>query len=1835
MQSVLYGLKQVLAAVVATSLIFSVAPPPSRAETQPSHVTLRPRNFPALGVSGRHSRLSPSSASFAISPEFGNSLKVRGSSADHSKNRTVIPLVAASPAKLHTPNLESESVVKPSHPGDTKYLVARPLAFIQNKGQFNNQVKFQVSGNGKTLWLTDSGIVFDFAQAKSTQTSARLSESQPGKVDLNTLSGDGNPSMEKPALRDMERHVIYQDFVGANHDITIETKDPQPGDHNYLTGSDPSKWQTQVHGFSEIVYHEIWKGVDLRLYGKGPDLEQEFIVRPGADLGQVHVAYQGIDRLEVAKDGSLVIRTTAGEMRESAPRIYQEIAGHRTPVEGRFKLLTATSYTFQISPYNKEYALVVDPTLLYSTFLGGSSPTDTASGIAVDASGNAYIAGNTGSTDFPTTPGAYRTTIGSPGGMFVTKLNPSGSALVYSTYLTGASYTNGIAVDAQGNAYVAGLNAWNVFGFPTTSNAYNQSCSASGFLTVLNQTGTGLVYSTCFGDGASVSSMAVDGAGHAFIAGSTNNPALPTTLNAYQPSYPGSRQSSAFAMSFDTTASGAASLTYSTYFGISSSNSQAYGTGAYAIAADLYGNMYITGFAGDSLPVTVGAFQSSLATGVMCNPFANTQWTCPDGFVAKFNPSASGAQSLIYSTYIGGPGNDAPLAIAVDSSGNAYVTGYTFSQGFPVTPGAFQSSWPYSGNVAVSFVSKLNAAGSGLLYSTYLAGGGVRPDVTGYGIALDSLGDAYVTGVTVSAGFPVTPDAFQSTFSNANNGGHAFLTKFNPNGSALLYSSYLSGGLGDDVATSVAVDQTGDAYVAGHTSSGNFPTTVAAFQQMMNGTGDAFVTKFPLGGTFRALDISPKSGGNAGVVTVTAYGSGFHAGMSLTLRGGTQDIIASPVTVGATGSELNATFDLHGALPGARDLVFTNTDGTTLTISNAFTVTNGGAPNLWVQIVGRGGISPGSNTNIDVVVGNQGSVDAVGVPVTLAGIPSAWKVTPDFAITPPPPIPGAAPIDWSAVPIVFDTNSSQGQVVPLFIPFVAPHSIVALHFTIYANDIFPPTLLQANVGAPFFQSPMSPAALNCLQSLTDFAWSALGLFPLASCASAVKHLLADQFLLATRIGYMSNSQVVFSLTQNLIDVTAFALSSAECGIKVIPGLGQIVAAFEAGYAFGNVLVSCLPVLKALIATLSIVDLAPHDPNEKLGAGGVGQQKYLSGSEVIPYSVLFENEPTATAPAQTVTVTDVLDPSLDLSRLRLGAITIGGKRIPTSPTFAPKIGLYEATANLDLRPTLNLLMTVDAKLDPSTRTMTWTFNSIDPSTGMPPIDPTIGFLAPGMEGSVFFSANPVLGLTTGTQIVNQASVVFNNLAPISTLPWTNTLDSAPPTSQVSSLPPSEGLNGFTVLWTGTDVGSGIQDFTIYVADNGGPFTVWQQNTTSTSATFTGQLGHTYGFYSIARDLVGNVEAAKSTAEATTQVTTDTTPPVTTAVVSAASNGAGWNNSNVTITLNSTDNEPGGTGVKQIQWSLEGAQTGSSTVPGNTTTVTISTEGTTTLTYFGTDNAGNVEGAHTLTIKLDNTPPVLTIAENPPPNANGWNNTDVIVSFVAVDTLSGVGMVSGPVTVTQEGAGQVVTGSATDVAGNLVTGSVVVNLDNTPPEAFLQFDPVSHDVVLFGRDSLSGVAPGPVTPISVQPVDKDKDKDDGEGEDNRHGEGEDARAEIRTYNVLDLAGNSLLLVEKVRKHEHEISARILSLQYNGGAIVKLPRNEEAFEWELSKDGTLRELHQEFRAGRGEEDPRVEAQFRSRRNQTVVVQQEPEPKTRVTKPGLDLLRMATSGGKLTIEF
>jgi hypothetical protein len=882
-------------------------------------------------------------------------------------------------------------------------LKRQQATFVENRGQFDGRVRYQLKTGGGTAWLTNNGVVFDFLHARAeSKPETRNSKlipipDSPSPASYFLLPGplqllfDGQLTKERAGLPGLrapdpeslanDRLVFSEDFVGAHCSPEAEAKQAQPGIYNYFIGKDPNKWVTHVRAYREVIYHDVWDGVDLRLYGNSifanPEaqvpspgsLEQEFIVRPGADITKVQVAYNGIVGLKIAEDGSLVVSTALGELRESKPVIYQEVAGKRVPVEGHFKLTGEKMYSFELGSYRSQYALVIDPTLSYSTFLGGSQgyglvgfgdENEWGTGIAVDSSGSAYVVGLTASTDFPTTTGSFQPTISGSLDAYVTKLSPDGSQLAYSTYLggSGKSVATGVAVNSTGEAYLTGSTQP---GFPTTANAFLQA-GFGPFVTKLSAAGDALVYSSYLQSGGTVlaydlgSGIAVDSSGRAYVTGTTTSAGFPVTATAFQPTFAGGTDG--FVTVIDPSQSGAASLVYSTYLG---------GAGGVALALDSSGNAYVTGAAPPGIAMTSTAFQTSCG-GSEC------------AFVAKLNPSATtGPQSLIYSTYVGGTGISEGDAIAVDASGDAYFTGATQSgSGFPTTAGAFQTV-PSADTTSTVFVTKVSPDGSKLVYSTFLGGShGIGTFAWG-GIAVDAAGNAYVASATASPTFPTTLDALQSTFHGGNiSGWDAFLTILNASGSALVYSTYM-GGANDDKATAVALDAAGSAYVTGFTLSAEFPTTPLAYQKTVNGSGDVFIMKFsaglPAGLTITGLTAT--TGGNSGSVTDTIVGTGFTQGSTAQLVcGGQPAIVGTNVTVASAGTSIIATFNLQGTAPGTCDVVVANASGTSVTDSQAFTVEQGGAPRVWVDLVGLDKIRVGTPEAFYAVYGNRGNVDA-------------------------------------------------------------------------------------------------------------------------------------------------------------------------------------------------------------------------------------------------------------------------------------------------------------------------------------------------------------------------------------------------------------------------------------------------------------------------------------------------------------------------------------------------------------------------------------------------------------------------------------------------------------------------------------------------------------------------------------------------------------------------------------------------------------------------------------------------------------------------------------------
>jgi hypothetical protein len=771
-----------------------------------------------------------------------------------------------------------------------------PLSFEANRGQTDPQVKFVARGSGYTLFLTHRG-----------EAVLALRKSAPRRDPLKPASLVSMPATLNPDAAD-PLAIVRMKLVGANAKPRAEALDELTGKVNYFISNDPKKWRTNVPIYTKVCYRDVYPGVDLMYYGNQRQLEHDFIVAPGADPRSITLNLAGAEKLSLDPQGALVLAVKDGELRLDKPHIYQEMDGARREISGGYVLKNAHQVSFQIAAYDASKPLVIDPTLFYSTYLGGSS-FDEGIGIAVDSGGDAYVTGVTDSINFPTTPGAFQTSLSGGRNAFVTKLNPTGSALVYSTYLGGSSFDQGygVAVDSGGDAYVTGFTESS--NFPTTSGAFQTSLPgfANAFVTKLNPSGSGLVYSTYLG-GSSVDEgfgIAVDSGGNAYVTGVTESANFPTTPGAFQTSLPGA--GNAFVTKLNPAGS---ALVYSTYLGGSTFEE------GFGIAVDSGGNAYVTGVTESSnFPTTPGAFQS-----------ADPGLGSFHAFVTKLNPAGS---APVYSTYLGGSGSDEAFlsAIAVDSGGNAYITGLTNSVNFPTTPGAFQSADPGLGNYH-AFVTKLNPAGSAPLYSTYLGGSSTDE---GFSIAVDSAGNAFVTGFTISPNFPTSANAIQPA---PGGSGDAFVTVLNPKGAALVYSSYL-GGSGGDEGLGIALDPSFNAYLTGFTNSPNFPTTPGAFQTtapLPPGSGDAFVTKI---------------GGFQTDAPITATGTTSSATEGVTFTG----MVATftDPDPASTAGEYSATIDWGDATPPTPGTISGPTGGP-FTVSGTHTYAEQGTYSVTVTI---------------------------------------------------------------------------------------------------------------------------------------------------------------------------------------------------------------------------------------------------------------------------------------------------------------------------------------------------------------------------------------------------------------------------------------------------------------------------------------------------------------------------------------------------------------------------------------------------------------------------------------------------------------------------------------------------------------------------------------------------------------------------------------------------------------------------------------------------------------------------------------------------------------------
>jgi hypothetical protein len=798
------------------------------------------------------------------------------------------------------------------------------MFFIENKGQWPDEVLYLCRMGGLDAWITKYGMNYTFYRVEKNKTAefARIAQGLP--------KGKFEDDHENATL--LGHRVLFK-LRNHNANPQREGKQQQEGYYNYFIGNDPSKHASFVGLYKEAVIKEVYAGIDMRYYFDKGSLRYDYIVHPGGDPKAIAFELEGQNDVYVKK-GNICFTTRFGEVAMAELRTYQ---GAKT-IPSRFEK-QGDVWKIAVGNYDKTKDLVIDP-LIYSTYLGGTD-TDEGRGIAVDGSGNAYVTGWTSSTNYDVTAGAFQTTYG--GGtwdVFVTKLNSTGSSLVYSTYLGGNNEDRGldIAVDGSGNAYVTGYTSSTDYDittgvFQTTYGGMNDV-----FVTKLSSSGATLVYSTYIGgtgeDGGSA--IAVDGSENAYITGYTASTDYDVTTGAFQTTYGGGTYD-VFVTKLNATGS---SLVYSTYLG---GGDQELGS---AIGVDGSGNAYMTGYTNSTnYDVTTGSFQM-------------TNGGLYDVFVTKLNATGS---SLVYSTYLGGSDLDFSIGLALDGSGNAYITGYTNSTDYDVTTGAFQTTFGGGSDV---FVTKISSGGSSLDYSTYLGGSSYE---IGRGIAVDGSGHAYVTGLTSSPNYDVTTGAFQTTNAGFDD---VFVTKLNPTGTGLVYSTYI-GGSNYDYGQGIAVDGSGHAYVMGSTISTDYDVTTGAFQTMFGGGADVFVTK--LNPTGSGLVYSTYIGGNDGDygrgIAVDGSGHAYVTGYTWstdydvttgafqTTNGGGSDVFVTKFNPSGSGlvysTYLGGTFNEFGygiAVDGSGNAYITgNTQSTDYDVTTgAFQTTNGGGDDVFV-----------------------------------------------------------------------------------------------------------------------------------------------------------------------------------------------------------------------------------------------------------------------------------------------------------------------------------------------------------------------------------------------------------------------------------------------------------------------------------------------------------------------------------------------------------------------------------------------------------------------------------------------------------------------------------------------------------------------------------------------------------------------------------------------------------------------------------------------------------------------------------------------------------------------
>lgn len=874
-----------------------------------------------------------------------------------------------------------------------------PLSFEENQGQSAREVRYLSRGSGYELFLTPQEAVVTLSVPLRLDPRHRFATMLALRK-------------ARQARQRKQLTAIRLRFEGANPEPQITGMDGMPGKVNYFFGNDPKKWRTGIPTYARVKYAQIYPGVDLMFYGNQRRLEYDFTVAPGANPSAIQFTVQGTRKLRINSKGDLLLTADGGSIEFQKPLVYQQVNGRKREIAGRYEILGNQRVRFAVGNYDRSQPLILDPVLNYSTYLGGSSDDD-SSAIAVDSNKNVIVAGTTFSTDFPSPAGVngfqkepVAANTGGANAAFVSELDPTGTTLKYSTYLAGSvpfEFAFGVDVDTTGKIYVTGTTVST--DYPTTSVVTPFRPSSAGnvngtsFITKLDPTVDGansLLYSSYLGGtngtlgtnetviiGDEGIGVAADQshAGVVYVTGYTDSSAGaltdPTTfpvVGGFQTTL-GSANGNAFLSKLDTTVSGTGSLLYSTYFGGNGTNFNGppalvgdFGSG---VVADSTGNAYVSGvtFSTD-LATTANAIQ-------LTNP-AGTAAGVNTAFIGRVDTTQTGLSSLAYLTYLGGTGPDFGDAIALGPNNVAYVTGKTSSLNFPTTTGAFSTTGNAAGQAFVTVLDTRAplptppATQVSPLYSTFFGGTGGD---NGFGIRVDTNGNAYVGGITSSGDFPITPGPFQPALaSGASQDG--FISELSPGGKGkadLIYSTFFGGSgsaSGPDGIEGIALDSSNSVYITGQTFSATaFPVfpSPGAFQSGLNGTSDGFVAKLTL---IPTMTVSPTSL-NFGVQPATVTS----APQTVTLMNNTSDPIpfanGDLSFTGTNAGDFASPSNTCGASIAAGASCTVN-----VTFTPATTAAESATMVITVMITGGGVTTP---QTFDVGLSGTGSAAAPGV----------------------------------------------------------------------------------------------------------------------------------------------------------------------------------------------------------------------------------------------------------------------------------------------------------------------------------------------------------------------------------------------------------------------------------------------------------------------------------------------------------------------------------------------------------------------------------------------------------------------------------------------------------------------------------------------------------------------------------------------------------------------------------------------------------------------------------------------------------------------------------------